>query len=337
MPSECYLGRDPSDFYAWTPPTGDLSIHLGLAVVRRLEEHCRSLAAQPSLQQAAGVLLGYSVNAPQAATFIEDFVLLQERDNESPCFRGELLIQSLGALARRTALQQKPVGFFRWQRGGWLTLSEADAQAADRFFSDPHDVILLIRHADWRGQQGAFFWREGGRLAIRDASYEFPLHADRLREHHCLPRIPLLNPPANQTPQPVRWIPLARTAAVAMILTAAGLVALGDSHTATPTPALPQRVIDGDLHEHSLGLRVAAQRGQLVIEWNHDASTILDAEAAELQITDKRENRVTQLTGTQLRDGYVAYQPSTADVSVRLEVRTLEGATRAESVRFIGP
>src|SRR5690348_6361551 len=99
MPSGSYFDENPPDFYTWTPPAGALSIHLSLAVVRRLEEHCGRLASETARQEAAGVLLGHSRLAVRTATYIEDFVVLQERDDAGPGFRGELLVQRLGALA----------------------------------------------------------------------------------------------------------------------------------------------------------------------------------------------------------------------------------------------
>ena len=352
MPSGFYTDYDPADFYVWTPPSKALSIHLRLAMVKRLEDEHLNVAALGTRQELAGVLLGYSLTAPQPASFVEDFVVLHERDDVSPSlgFRGELLAQRLGALARRAGLQQTPIGFFRWQRGGWLSLSDLDLEAANRYFSNPEDVVLLLRYSAGRGNEGAFFWREAGVVRYRDAHYEFPFSAAKLARPIPAPAPkPALPPqpqPANQKLEPsplaqapsqprgvARWMPVVHTAAIAMILTGAGVAALENSHSAPPHPeAEPQRTG----YQSLLGLNVTARSGQVLIQWNREAPAIQGAQNAVLRIVDGPVTDVTHLDAQQLRDGYVAYQPSTTNVDIRLEVKTRAGGTAAESVRFVG-
>jgi len=356
MPSGFYTDYDPADFYVWTPPSKALSIHLRLAMVKRLEDEHLNVAARGTRQELAGVLLGYSLTAPQPASFIEDFVVLHERDDASPAsgFRGELLAQKLGALARRAGLQQTPLGFFRWQRGGWLSLSDLDLEAANRYFSNPEDVILLLRYSAGRGNEGAFFWREAGVIRFRDAHYEFPFSAAQLAQPIPPPAPkPALPPQAQPQPQPAsgklepsplvqtpsqprgaaRWMPVVHTAAIAMILTGAGVAALENSHSSPPQPqAEPQRTS----YESLLGLSVNARSGQVLIQWNRQAPAIQGAQNAVLRIVDGPVTDTTHLDAQQLRDGYVAYQASTTNVDIRLEVKTRDGGTVAESVRFVG-
>ncbi|HUJ50531.1 MAG TPA: hypothetical protein VLW25_10040 [Bryobacteraceae bacterium] len=352
MPSGFYTDYDPADFYVWTPPSKALSIHLRLAMVKRLEDEHLNVAARGTRQELAGVLLGYSLSAPQPASFIEDFVVLHERDEVGPAqgFRGEVLAQKLGALARRAGLQQTPLGFFRWQRGGWLSLSDLDLEAANCYFSNPEDVILLLRYSTGRGNEGAFFWREAGVVRFRDAHYEFPFSAAKLAQPIAAPAPkPALPPqpqPASQKLEPsplvqtpsqpraaARWMPVVHTAAIAMILTGAGVAALENSHSSPPHPeAEPQRTG----YQSLLGLSVTARSGQLLIQWNRQAPAIQGAQNALLRIVDGPVTDVSHLDAQQLRDGYVAYQPSTTNLDVRLEVKTRDGGAAAESVRFVG-
>ncbi len=347
MPSGFYTDHDPADFYVWTPPGKPLSIHVRLELVKRLEDDYLKPAAQSTRQELAGVLLGYSLTTPQPASFIEDFVVLHERDeaNQTQNFRGELLAQKLGALARRAGLQQTPIGFFRWQRGGWLSLSDRDVEAADRYFARPQDIILLIRYSGSRGTEGAFFWREGGAIRYRDAHYEFPFNAAKLSLPSA-PAAPSLalpapavgaqalevspqEPPPNQPHQVARWLPVVHTAAIAMILTGAGVAAL-ETTGSSGTPL--QRAV----YESPLGLHATAQAGLLAIQWNRQAPVIADAQSAVLRVIDGLATDVTQLDSRQLQDGYAAYRPATTDVEVRLEVKARDGRTVTESVRFLG-
>lgn len=333
MPSGSYFDENPPDFYTWTPPAVALAIHLSLAVVRRLEEQCGRLASETARQQTAGVLLGHSRLAVRSATYIEDFVVLPEHDDAGSGFRGELLVHRLDALAQRKGFLHKPIGFFRWQRGGSMSLSQADLAAADRCFCQPSDVVLLVRNS-FHGQDAAFFWRENGHIAFRDARYIFPLNATKLSQASSREAVPaLVQSLPDRFREPARWMPLAHTAAVAMILTAAGVAVLGSAQPAMPEPEpLPASIS----HPSTVGLRVTAKHGQLAIEWSHDAADVLSAQGAKLQIVDGAATHATELTGDQVRDGYIAYMPSTGDVSVRLDVRVGDGETRTQSVRFIG-
>jgi hypothetical protein len=358
MPSGFYTDYDPADFYVWTPPGKPLSIHLRLAMVKRLEDEHLSVAARGTRQEVAGVLLGYSLTSPQPACFVEDFVVLHERDDPSAAtgFRGELLAQKLGALARRAGLQQTPIGFFRWQRGGWLSLSDRDVEAANRYFANPEDVILLIRYSETRGNEGAFFWRETGAIRFRDAPYEFPFSAGKLAPaipppaaNRALPAqkagpetksSPLVQPaPQVQSPSqprgPTRWMPVVHTAAIAMILTGAGVAALENSfpHGSTSQPAgEPHRA----LYESPMGLRATAQSGQILIQWDRQSAAILGAQSAVVRILDGPATEVTHLDSQQLQDGSIVYRPSTADVNIQLEVKRQDGGATTESVRFLG-
>jgi hypothetical protein len=350
MASGFYPDYDPADFYVWTPPSKALSIHLKLTMVNRLvDEHLRA-AAWGKRQELAGVLLGYSLIAPQPASFIEDFVVVHERDDTglTPGFRGELLVRRLGALAQREDLRRTLIGFFRWQRGGWLSLSRHDLEAANHYFSNPEDVILLLRNNAGSGNDGAFFWREAGAIRYRDARHEFPFNAAKLAQpipapapKPVLPPPPaggelLRFPPVHTLSQPrgaARWLPVFNTAAIAMILTGTGVVALENSHGA-PLHLGGER--QRASQESVLGLQATARAGQVVIQWNRQAPAILGAQKAVLRIQDGGMTDVTHLDPRQLRDGSVAYKPSTTNVDIRLDVKTGDGSTETESAQFAG-
>ena len=83
----------------------------------------------------------------------------------------------------------------------------------------------------------------------------------------------------------------------------------------------------------ALGLQVVSREKQLEIHWNNDATPIRNAAKGVMRISDGGAQKVLQLDATQLRDGAVAYSPTSNDVTVRLEVNSVDGTTSSESTR----
>ena len=85
----------------------------------------------------------------------------------------------------------------------------------------------------------------------------------------------------------------------------------------------------------ALGLQVVSREKQLEIHWNHDATPIRNAAKGVMRISDGGVQEVMEFDATQLRDGTVAYSPASNDVTVRLEVRSVDGTTSSESTRSV--
>lgn len=338
--------NDPAHFYVWRPPSDALSIHLSLAVVRRLEQEC--IRAARTDVQLAGVLLGRAIPAPQPRSIIEDYALLKQFEGTSrtKISYQESLADDLGKLALKARPGRQAVGFFRWQLGGWLTLTASDLDTAKRFFHQPTDVILLIRYSGLRGNEAGFFWHEKGAIPFRDAMVEFPLDIAKLvqpraPEHRSKPQDPkpgdfpeaLALPEASAyAPDSVRWVPLLPTALVAMLLTGAGVV----SFSSTPSAAPPQATAPLPIAEQpTLGLSVVSKGDQLMIRWNTRSEVIAGADKGFVRISDSHGTEMAELDVQQLRDGYVAYGPASNDASIHLEVRTRDGGLFTQSVRFL--
>jgi hypothetical protein len=83
----------------------------------------------------------------------------------------------------------------------------------------------------------------------------------------------------------------------------------------------------------ALGLQVVSREKQLEIHWNNDATPIRSAVKGVMRISDGGVQEVLELDATQLRDGTVAYSPTSNDVTVRLEVNSVDGTTSSESMR----
>ena len=85
----------------------------------------------------------------------------------------------------------------------------------------------------------------------------------------------------------------------------------------------------------ALGLQVVSREKQLEIHWNHDATPIRNAAKGVMRISDGGVQEVMEFDATQLRDGAVAYSPTSNDVTVRLEVNSVDGTTSSESIRSV--
>jgi hypothetical protein len=83
----------------------------------------------------------------------------------------------------------------------------------------------------------------------------------------------------------------------------------------------------------ALGLQVVSREKQLEIHWNNDATPIRNAAKGVMRISDGGVQEVLELDATQLRNGTVAYSPTSNDVTVRLEVNSVDGTTSSESMR----
>lgn len=85
----------------------------------------------------------------------------------------------------------------------------------------------------------------------------------------------------------------------------------------------------------ALGLQVVSREKQLEIHWNHDATPIRNAAKGVMRISDGGVQEVMEFDATQLRDGTVAYSPTSNDVTIRLEVSSVDGTTSSESTRSV--
>ncbi len=85
----------------------------------------------------------------------------------------------------------------------------------------------------------------------------------------------------------------------------------------------------------AIGLQVVSRGKQLEIHWNHDATPIRNAAKGVMRISDGGVQEVMEFDATQLRDGTVAYSPTSNDVTVRLEVNSVDGTTSSESMRSV--
>lgn len=346
MASSERLGFDRAQFYVWQAPGSDLLVHLSLKVVDKLmAENFRAMADGPA-SGIRGLLLGRSICAPTPTTFVEDFVLIPTSGDGKGEAGGTASDDDLTELVCRLHRGVEPgriaIGFFRSEQDGALIPNSRDLRTANRLFSQPEHVMLLIRFSRYSESEAAFFYREDGKIQRNIFGNVFPFNAAKL----CYPRavrrqdsqliewpgIAAQKVPARAAKGPIRWWKLLPTAAL-FTLGAIAAQSAWDGHAAARTAAPAAIVADYDA---PLGLEVASRSHQLEIRWNHSAQAVRAAERAEMMITEGGVTEVIPIEKDQLLDGSVAYTPQTNDVSIRIQLKAADGSATSESIRAVG-
>lgn len=128
----------------------------------------------------------------------------------------------------------------------------------------------------------------------------------------------------------VRWLGLLPTVAVP-ILALVLYSAIKDSKSATSAHVSYLPPADA----RPLKLRATANGQQVEVFWDHNSSSIREAEKATIRISDGDITEAVPFDSKQLQDGSLIYRPHTNDVTVRMEVSERNGGQVSESVRAV--
>jgi len=352
---------DPAKFFVWQAPGKQFAIHLSLKVIDKLNQARAEFEGDIS-----AVLLGYSMISPDRATFVDDFVLLPENWDLSGGTYSPKLEETRAEIVRKLAEGaengQHAIGFCRWQLEGPLELNGLDFAAAQRFFAEADNILLLVRSLPYQIGEAALFYWDDGKLQVPEASQHFPFETGKLssapppreavtnkKRIQTEPLPPIPPPPpetrswSERSGEPIRWMRLLPLAAIVTIAIAAAQLAFDRTHptappdppaSAAPASTAPVSIVPTALEEPALGLTVASRPKQLQIRWNHQAKPVLEATKGVMRITDGDATQVIDFSPQQLLDGAVAYAPSTKDVFIRFEVSGPAGHTN-ESIRAV--
>ena len=339
------LGYDPGNYYVWRA-TDDFAILLSLKLVSQLATQI-SRAGLENHAETRGILLGRTTETPFRATLIDDFKQLPTSDDPSDPDSDDALFE-IGCRLAEAANDQRALGFYRSRRDGRLNLGWRDMETFGRLFSETGNVALLIQTSRRGNESDAalFYWQHGG-AHPRDFGFGFPFDAAQLESGHPgwrypdplqaprpAPLPPLESPPAREwtmpAPMPVsatreriQWSRLVPTAA---------LVAIGIGALQLATNSKPA-VAAASSKQMALGLSAVSLPHQLEIRWNRQSAAIAASEKGVMKIMEAGRTEVVPFDPSQLRDGYVAYTPTTNQVSVRLEVTSKDGGIVAESLQ----
>ncbi len=320
-------------------------VHLSLKVVDKLmAENLRAMADGPA-SGIRGLLLGRSICAPTPTTFVEDFVLIPTSDGQREA-GGKASDDDLTELVCRLHRGVEPgriaVGFFRSEQDGALIPNSRDMRTANRLFSQPEHVMLLISFSRYSESEAAFFYREDGKIQRDAFDNVFPFNAAKLSSPRAArrqdspliewPSVAAQKAPSRAAKGPIRWWKLLPTAA-AFTIGAIAAQSAWDGHANARTSAPAAIAAD---YEAPLGLEVSSRPHQLEIRWNHSAQVVRGAERAEMTISEGGVTEVIPIEKDQLLDGSVAYTPRTNDVSIRIRLKAADGSATSESIRAVG-
>jgi TonB-like protein len=325
-------------YYVWSFPGCPLKVHLDLKLVERLQKQPRHATDVSSISQ--GLLLGRTLGT---VVEINDFQPLPSAETKD-------IEQAIAALADEGG-QQLLMGYYRFQHGGVLRLSDHDLTLAEASFTEAKHVFLLIQTADSGPATGSFFFREGGRMNGDFAFLEFPFDAALLaaternkvetamRKAQERPLVVEVAPPSAPVPAPTgpgRSV-VGTGSRAALIVAAVVLAALAsvrllrDRLPQTPAPASAVSSLPS-----SVGLRAERQGSDLRLTWNREAAVVRAATSGLLSIRDGQFTRQIPLDPTQLRGGSILYAPTSDQLQLQLSVLDAVNTT-TESVMVIIP
>jgi hypothetical protein len=310
----------PQGYYEWPAPGRPFSIQLSLGVMDRIEadirEDLREARGRPV--ETGGILFGH-LEGGGKALYIEGYRRVRCEHRHGLSYRLS------GADQRRLehALRRGQVaGFYRSHTRPGLYLDQDDYALIENYFSNPHDVFLLVRpNAEGSATGGFFFWEEDS--IHRHSTYlEFPFHSSEARPTIAPPRPPA-QPPLRRAR---RMMALPQVAGAAVGLGLAGLFVA----YRTPAPPAPKAGI-GLTADAAPALWVARNGSDLQVSWDGNAPSVAVARDGILRITDGDLHKDLRLDQAQLRQATLTYAPLNNDVTFRLD---LAGGAFAVSEHF---
>lgn len=344
--------QPPAGFYRIPIPGKPLFLKINTSLVDRLETAAlEGLWAVPKRgAEVGGILIGKIVAGLEKTIVLEDSEPVQCEHRRGPSYllsEGDRRRLEDTIARARTRPDRRVVGYYRSHTRDNFSLDDEDTEIFSTYFGDPDSVFLLIRPSATKvSSAGVFLWGEGrlrrdtcylqlpfslkemlkngpGRLESGKAEEQAPASA---RSQAGPARPPLrarLLP--NRVNSPRLWMSLAAVLAL--------IIALLEYRTLQILHA--QSALASGKDSGSLALRVEKSGEYLHVNWNRAAAAIVNARRATLSITDGPYRKELALGPDDLRRGSVAYAPSTGDVDFRLELRTSESRTVAESVRVL--
>jgi hypothetical protein len=233
-------GRFPG-LWTWASPDAPIRISVDLGTVSGLR---KELQQYGSRGEAGGVLLGRA-DTSNSTVEVHGYVFLPPAEESAGDYH--LDVAQLERLKRKHR-DLPVVGYFRTQAEGALHLRRAELNLVAAHFSEPTDVVLLIRTANHNDFKAGFlFWDRGSFVPF--SVQDFPLDAGALAgDETAAPRIsfapidespapefraPVENPfaapydpPIRFAPRPVRKSPVTRRNTIAAGALVGGLAAL---------------------------------------------------------------------------------------------------------------
>jgi hypothetical protein len=360
--------QEAQGYFVWQAPGKPLVVHLSLDVVERLNaDVMRGLAAVPKRgAEVGGVLLGRIETGETTIVHVEDFHAIPCEYRRGPSFylteaEQEVLGNEAAGERPTEAGVQRAVGYYRSHtRDGAMTLGAEDLECIGKFFPDVNQVALLVRPFATKVGVAGFFIRENGSFPAetplefpfrrremlgeepppRRSMYERkPRNRERREERHDSPAdyeaaYDYASEPRRYIEEsaesrirrrsPWMWVP------IVLIFLALG-AALGYETAVT----LARRAVLSE-GATAFALRLAAERtgDSITVGWNRDSSAVRVAQRGILEIADGDLSKMVPLDASQLKEGTVVYQNSSATVWLRLVIFISDDITVNETVTW---
>lgn len=199
------------EYLEWNPEGSPVSIHMNPGVADGIAHD----AIEGSGLEVGGLLLGRVVSGPRAAVRIERYQRIACDHRSGPEFildSGEVAALETAAVNILATGELAVVGLYRSHTRPGFQLEEPDFDLIRRYFSDPSDLILLIKPASASHITGQFHaWDKAS--GAHPVGSEFPFRGPMLKEETQVPAIPLMTETAREQlreqlrEQPRRLVP----------------------------------------------------------------------------------------------------------------------------------
>jgi hypothetical protein len=318
----------------------------------------RDVTKQPGVE-AGGLLLGTVESGDRPSIRIERCRPIQCEHRIGPQFILDEEDQAGLVAAAEHILKTgdlSVVGVYRGHTRPGLQLEMADFELIARYFSDPSDVMLLVKPGSATDISARFFRRnpEGaaqpvgpafpfrGRAPSPPAASVEDLRPDEPeRPRRLVPDfVPsAVEPSRTPRPEPVltasstgkrerNWWPL--LAAIFLVSGGAWFFLQPKLHLASGSvPAAATSAAD-----RPLGLYVDPAGQTWRVSWNPNATALRDARTVQLFVREGDDQNRVDLSPGDLASGMYQYRPAGNDVTFRLEVTENSGRVSAESFRL---
>ncbi len=174
--------------YVWEIPNKQVSVHLSLDVVDRMQQEVmRGFGAVPKRgAEVGGILLGTVQSGPGTVVTVDDYIAVPTEYKRGPSY----LLSEEDAEAFDAAMAKarssrdttvRPIGLYRSHTRDSAGLGAEDIALADQYFPEPSAIILVIRPFATKVSQAGFYFRDEGRLApMEPPLLEFPFRRREL-------------------------------------------------------------------------------------------------------------------------------------------------------------
>jgi len=362
-------------YLEWDPEGSPVSIHMHPGVVDGIaHDAAEAFAAR---LEVGGLLLGRVVAGPRLAVWIERYQRVSCEHRFGRQFildSGEITALEESAANILAGGELAVVGFYRSHTRPGFQLEESDFDLIRRYFSDPSDLILLIKPDRAHGISAQFQAWDAGR-GSHPVGGEFPFggrievaaedDTEETGDHENI-AVPTVQrePPRRLVPD---YVPSPVEPAPSLYGLSPNFVPNDSSPPDDLTAELGTRerlkkwlpliaalLLAGGIlwlvlqpvgHSPAppqtaavvrpIGLYVDASGQSWRVLWNPNATALHDARSVQLFVREKDDQKRFDLSARDLTSGSYDYQPTGNDVTFRLEVVDKDGRTSAESFRLM--